>query len=69
MSGVQGVTQVFHWLGLLVPYGDEVAIYKAMKEILLNKEKAQELGREGKKTVLREFDINHISKQYMALMN
>lgn len=55
--------------GLLVPYGNEAALYKAMKEILVNKEKAQELGREGRKTVLRKFDINNISKQYMTLIN
>jgi len=55
--------------GLLVPYGNEAALYKTMKEVLVNKEKAQQLGREGRKTVLRKFDINHISKQYMSLIN
>jgi glycosyltransferase involved in cell wall biosynthesis len=55
--------------GLLVPYADEDRLFEVMKEVLQDKEKAIQLGREGRKTVLEKFDINRLAKQYLALFN
>lgn len=52
---------------LLVPYGSETALFEAMKNILENEDKAKQLGREGRKTVKDKYNIQTISKQYMAL--
>ena len=53
--------------GFLVPYGDEKKLFEAMKELLENKQKAARLGNEGRKTALKNFNVDKIIKQYLLL--
>jgi len=55
--------------GLLVPYGDNDKLFQAMKEVLTDPEKADRLGREGRKTVLKRFNIDHITEKYLSLFD
>jgi glycosyltransferase involved in cell wall biosynthesis len=53
--------------GLLVPYGDEDKLYRAMKEILEDKNKFKKFKTEGRQTVLKRFNIDLKAKEYLSL--
>lgn len=69
-SRVRGILDVIkeHVNGVLVPYGDEEKLYQAMKIVLTNKEFAEQIGKEGKRTVQEKFNIEKISRQYLQLL-
>jgi glycosyltransferase involved in cell wall biosynthesis len=53
--------------GILVPYGDEDRLYRAMEKLLQLGNAANQFGREGRRTVERKFDVNRIAAQYSFL--
>ena len=69
-SRVRGILDVIkeNVNGILVPYGDEEKLYQAMKIVLTNKEFAEQIGKEGKRTVQEKFNIEKISRQYLHLL-
>ena len=55
--------------GLLVPYGDEDLLYKAIKSLIEDDGKFHRIRKEGRKTVYEKFDIERKAEQYLKLFS
>jgi len=55
--------------GRLVDYGDVHKLYLTIKDLLIDEDKRNRLGIEGKKSIIRKHNISHIAQQYISLFN
>ena len=53
--------------GMLVPYEDTESLCAAFRALVDHEERTLRLGRRGRNTVLRRFDVDHIADRYIAL--
>lgn len=68
-TGVGGILDIVEHgkSGVLVSYGDEQELYEAMKGLLTDPERAKQLARAGRSTILEKFDIDRSAESYVAL--
>ena len=55
--------------GLLVPPSDVAALAAAMLKLLQHPQLSETMGKEGRETILRNFDIAHVAEKYRLVYN
>lgn len=53
--------------GVLVPQGDEAAVAEAIILLLQNEDQRRRLGQAGRRLVEREFDLEHVGRQWVEM--
>ena len=67
-SDIRGIRDLLKdGAGLLVPPNDHEALAEAMARIIEEPEKAAEMGKTGRRRILKEYDISIIKERYLAV--
>ncbi len=68
-SDVKGNREVVEhsWNGLLVPYGDSVALAGSAQALLADPERAHDMGQHGRRLALQHFDEQRVFERVLSV--